>query len=361
MLSQSHYFTRTRTASLAARHIAPAVVAAVALLASACSAEEPPAPAAAEETATTITTAPANTAAPDAAPAAPEPAAEPDAAPVDFVAPEPAPETEPEPTTTEPEPAPETEPESEAVPEPDQEADSGSDEPELAASQVVCGEGLVLIEELATDTDNGCRAETCEHGRADHGHCDLPDDEELTEEEAVELADAEPLTWEEYGLEGCTEISPGICDKDGVRHCHDTITGWAECPGQSSGDICEHDPNDPYSFTGSTQTLGDPLTVVTLERGTWDVTVCLVDNDVQTGQPAPFVAHLMEIPEEGRQRQVWIPLLEVTEPVTAGQWTVEQALPAPVFDALGIEQLIFQIAMTPEGGGTWAVRFTKLD
>ena len=85
MLSQSHQLARSRPKALAARYIAPAVVAAVALLASACSTEEPPAPPAAEETATTIT------AAPDVAPAEPEAAPEPKAAPADFIVPDEAP------------------------------------------------------------------------------------------------------------------------------------------------------------------------------------------------------------------------------------------------------------------------------
>ena len=187
------------------------------------------------------------------------------------------------------------------------------------------------------------------------GHC-LFAEEELTEEEAAAIADLDPLPWEEYGLEGCTEVALGMCDLDGVLHCHDTITGWAECPGQPSGDTCEHTENDALSFTGSTQRTGSQPTV-TLAAGTWAVSVCLWDNTVLTAQPAPFTANLLEVPEEGRQRQIWIPLVD-EQSVASGQWTNNEVLPAQIYDELDADEFIFEIAATPEGGGSWVIRFT---
>ena len=55
------------------------------------------------------------------------------------------------------------------------------------ADLVICGEGLVKIDELITDEDNGCRPETCAGERGANGQCLIIEDELLTEEEAAEL------------------------------------------------------------------------------------------------------------------------------------------------------------------------------
>ena len=137
---------------------------------------------------------------------------------------------------------------------------------------VECGPGMALIEAHVTDTDNGCRPEACEAGRGDDGHC-LPAEEPLTEEEAAALEDVEPIPYDEYGLEGCTEVSPGVCDKDGVLHCY-TVEGWTECPGQPSGD----NPCDGESGPdGSITVIGaDTITGldIDLSAGQWEAVSC---------------------------------------------------------------------------------------
>ena len=296
--------------------------------------------------------------------------------------PESAPETTSPPETTtsttalEPEPVPEPEPEVATEPEPEQvdEATEGHDEVEgfddvePVEQDVICGEGLTLMEEFVTDTDNGCRPEMCDDGRDDHGDCALPPaDEPMTEEEVAELP-TETIPQGEYGLEGCTEVSLGVCDLEGVRYCHDTVEGWNECPGQPTGDPCEHDASDPLSFTGSGQVTGQ-IPTVTLSPDTWSISICLWDNNISTGQHERFLVHLFETEEEGRDRQIWIPLVmseppswdspltEVVSSVAAGEWAFAGVISAALFDDLGIDQLIFEVTVTPEGGGSWVITF----
>ena len=234
--------------------------------------------------------------------------------------------------------------------------------------EVICGEGLTLMEEFVTDTDNGCRAEICDDGRDHHGDCALPPaDEPMTEEEVAELP-TETIPYEEYGLEDCTEVSLGVCDQGGVLYCHDTVEGWTECPGQPSGDPCEHDESNPLSFAGSGQITGQ-IPTVTLSPDTWSVSVCLWDNTISTGQPERFLVNLLETEEEGRDRRIWIPLItseppswdspftEVVSEVSAGEWSFAGVISAALFADFGIDQLIFEVAVTPEGGGSWVVTF----
>ena len=272
--------------------------------------------------------------------------------------PESAPETTSPPETTtsttalEPEPVPEPEPEVATEPEPEQvdEATEGHDEVEgfedvePVEQDVICGEGLTLMEEFVTDTDNGCRPETCEDGRTDRGDCQLPpEDEPMAEEEVDAVEEAEPLDAEEYVPEGCTEVSLGVCEQDGVTYCHDTITGWAECPGQPSGDPCEHDANDPLVFMGSIQS--QPAEV-TLPAGVWLATVCLSNNDLITGQPAGFSANLLALQNGGI-----FYLLASAESVVSGSWA--ETIEAPD----GLQQA--QLNVTPDGGGSWVVAFRQ--
>ncbi len=100
------------------------------------------------------------------------------------------------------------------------------------ADLVICGEGLVKIDELITDEDNGCRPETCAGERGANGQCLIIEDELLTEEEAAELLEnAELVPWEEYGPEGCTQVSPSVCeDASGVLLCDIGIGSWQPCP-----------------------------------------------------------------------------------------------------------------------------------
>ena len=220
----------------------------------------------------------------------------------------------------------------------------GFDDVEPVEQDVICGEGLTLMEEFVTDTDNGCRAEMCDDGRTDRGDCQLPpEDEPMTEEEVTAVEEAEPLDTEEYVPEGCTEVSLGVCEQDGVTYCHDTITGWAECPGQPSGDPCEHDANDPLVFMGSIQS--QPAEV-TLPAGVWLATVCLSNNDLITGQPAGFSANLLALQNGGI-----FYLLASAESVVSGSWA--ETIEAPD----GLQQA--QLNVTPDGGGSWVVAFRQ--
>ena len=211
-------------------------------------------------------------------------------------------------------------------------------------SGAVCEDGLTRFEDLVTEEDNGCRPQVCDNGRGDDGHC-LFAEEELTEEEAAALADADPLPWEEYGLEGCTEVALGMCDLDGVLHCHNTITGWAECPGQPSGDPCIYDGSDPLSLRGSIQVTGQVPEIV-LEAGVYDIHVCLWDNDVATGEPEAFAVFIADSTYQVQSDAVW-----VTEGVAAGEWRAEIVVPEGFTEPLVVH-------VTPEGGGMWVVQFS---
>ena len=282
--------------------------------------------------------------------------------------PESAPETTSPPETTtsttalEPEPGPEPEPEVATEPEPEQadEATEGHDEVEgfedvePVEQDVICGEGLTLMEEFVTDTDNGCRPETCEHGRTDRGDCQLPpEDEPMTAEEVAAVVDAEALVPEEYIPEGCTEVSLGVCEQDGLLFCHDTVEGWAECPGQPTGDPCEHDESNPLSVAGSGQITGE-ITTVSLSVGPWTATVCLTGNDLQTGQPEPFSLHLSPF-------AVTDPSFDPTEIVTVVDVRAEQSVIDGTwshrFDVA--EPTDYQVWATPEGGGFWVLTLSS--
>lgn len=289
-------------------------------------------------------------------------------------------ETAPETTTTTTEPIAEPEeptaPEPEPVVEiaPDDEVQEGHEEVEgfpesepvaVVEQDVICGEGLVLMEEFVTDTDNGCRPETCDHGRDDHGDCALPpEDEPLTEEKAAALP-TETIPYEEYGLEGCTEVSLGVCDLEGVLYCHDTLSGWAECPGQPSGDPCEYDENDPLSLSGSVQVTGQ-APEVTLAAGLYRVDVCLSSNDVATGNASAFLVYFPAVVNEdniiiggalltpGDTSVVGGPVVD-EQSVVSGNWSRDIQI---VW--LG-EAEPFEIYVTPEGNGTWVLRFVLLN
>ena len=220
------------------------------------------------------------------------------------------------------------------------EAVEGFTEVAPVPEDVVCGEGLTMMEEFITDTDNGCRPESCEGDRGDDGHCLLVE-RELTEEEVAELP-TETIPYDEYGLEGCTEVSLGVCEQDGVLYCHDTVEGWNECLGQPSGDPCEHDESDPLSFAGSTQS--QPASV-TLPAGVWSVSVCLANNNVRTGQPEPFLVSMIAVNNDGRLYR-----LVPSETVVDGLW--EQTIEAPA----GLDRA--RLSVTPEGDGSWVITFT---
>ena len=214
-------------------------------------------------------------------------------------------------------------------------------------SGAVCEDGLTRFEDLVTEEDNGCRPQVCDNGRGDDGHC-LFAEEELTEEEAAALADADPLPWEEYGLEGCTEVALGMCDLDGVLHCHNTITGWAECPGggtAAEGSCPAVEPDDPFAFTGPLL-ANEAVPLVLMEEGTWRIDACV--RGMTTGEPSRFTVSLFTPPnEEGRGKGG---VLFDEEAVVNGEWTTEIYLVWGEY-----EPLPFELWVTPVGGGTWTV------
>ena len=233
---------------------------------------------------------------------------------------------------------------------------------EVVEQNVICGDGLVLMEEFVTDTDNGCRAEMCDDGRDDHGNCALPPaDEPMTEEEVAELP-TETIPYEEYGLEGCTAVSLGMCNRDGVLFCYDTVEGWAECPGQPSGDPCEQDETDDLSFTGSSVQTTGQIPEVTLTPGTWTVSACVTDNDVTTGVASPFqmalipdldAGHHYRLPEGETWANNYPAVLFRSESVADGEWSRTIIVPSEGQPAL----LNMEVAVTAEGGGTWVIIF----
>lgn len=258
---------------------------------------------------------------------------------------------------TAPEPEAPADPETAAQPEDDEGHDDegheyvpGFEEVEPLPQGVTCGEGLVLMEQFITGTDNGCRPETCEGDRAADGECALVE-RELTDEDTAALP-TETIPYDEYGLEGCTQVSPGTCDLDGVLHCYDTVDGWAECPGQPTGDPCEHDASDPLSFVGSLQTT-DEFPQLMLDAGVWRVDACLRGNNVTTGAPSRFVVSLMTpINEDGMSRGGQI--FDVAS-ATDGEWTAEIEISADAATAT------WELFVTPEGSGSWVVQFSPVE
>ena len=267
--------------------------------------------------------------------------------------PESAPETTSPPETTtsttalEPEPVPEPEPEVATQPEPEQadEATEGHDEVEgfedvePVEQDVICGDGLVLLAEFVTDTDNGCRPEMCDDGRTDHGDCQLPpEDEPMTEEEVAELP-AETIPQEDYGLEGCTEVSLGVCDQDGLLFCHDTVEGWNECPGQPS-EGCTKNDAAAFAYDHLDQPTGNELLSPSLSPGVWKLTARVCGNDTMTGNPSGFVVSVR------------------------GSATIAHIYQESVVDWFGEQSFTItedtgaiEVWVTPEGNGQWVVAF----
>lgn len=129
-----------------------------------------------------------------------------------------------------------------------------------------------------------------------------------------------------------------------MLHCHDTVTGWAECPGQPSDDPCEHDESNPLSFTGAGQITGQ-IPEVHLPPGEYDIQVCLQNNNITTGQASPFSVFIADSTYEVQSDAVWEPV-----GVVEGEWQAQITVPSG-FDAL------LEIHVTPEGDGTWVVTF----
>lgn len=345
----------------------PAALAAFLLAAAACAAEDPPA---VPTDAAPAVEAPTATEAPAASPEEPT-ATEPAAADTESTATEsPCPDglhshdgeachpDEPAPAVDEPaaggvlhDPL-VTEDEKEPLIELDEPAeDDGPVEP---ATVVECGDGLTLMEEFVTDTDNGCRPAVCEAGRNDDGDCLLVE-EELTEQEAAAVADQPTIPFDDYAPDfDCEQTQLGVCeDAEGTLHCHDTNTGWAECPGQPSGDTCEHDPTNPLSLAGHGEDSSLSWPTVTLPRGTWSVVVCLTDNHIETGTPGAFLFVLLD------EANILARFLrdEDEPPVESGRWTFDDFLTEAVYEATGIDEFNFTVYATPEGGGSWTARF----
>lgn len=185
-----------------------------------------------------------------------------------------------------------------------------------------------------------------------------PVDRELTEEEAAALAEQGPIPYSEYGLEGCTEVSAGICeDADGVMHCNDVVSGWSECPGQhvtGQTDACPVvEPSDRFAFTGRFQTTGQ-IPLVLMAEGRWRIDACLRGNDLTTGEPGTFYVSLFTPPnDEGRGKGG---VLFDEEAVVDGEWSTEIDL---VWGEH--EPLPFEVLVTPGGHGLWTLHITRVD
>ena len=244
----------------------------------------------------------------------------------------------------------------------EEEAVEGFPEVEPLEQDVICGDDLVLLAEFVTDTDNGCRPEMCDDGRTDHGDCQLPpEDEPMTEEEVAELP-TETIPQEEYGLEGCTEVSLGVCDQDGLLFCHDTVEGWTECPGQPTGDPCEHDASDPLTVAGASDT-GGTTPEITLASGLYRVDICLSGNDLTTDESSGFRVYLPPVTDAnnivvggvlltpGDQSQVG-GLIVNEESVTSGEWSYEVEV------VWSNEAKPVAVVVTVVGGGSWTVSFS---
>ena len=209
--------------------------------------------------------------------------------------------------------------------------------------EVICGEGLTLMEEFVTDTDNGCRAEICDDGRDHHGDCALPPaDEPMTEEEVMELP-TETIPQEEYGLEGCTEVSLGVCDKDGLLFCYDTIEGWNECPGQPS-EGCTKNEAAAFAYDHLDQPTGYEILSPVLSPGVWKLTARVCGNDAVTGNPSGFVVSI-----SGAVTIAYIYQESVVD------WFGEQSF--TITEDTGT----IDVWVTPEGGGQWVVAFYPVE
>ena len=221
----------------------------------------------------------------------------------------------------------------------EEEAVEGFPEVEPLERDVICGDGLVLLAEFVTDTDNGCRPEMCDDGRTDHGDCQLPpEDEPMTEEEVAELP-TETIPQEEYGLEGCTEVSLGVCDQDGLLFCHDTVEGWNECPGQPS-EGCTKNDAAAFAYDHLDQPTGNELLSPSLSPGVWKLTARVCGNDTMTGNPSGFVVSVR------------------------GSATIAHIYQESVVDWFGEQSFTItedtgaiEVWVTPEGNGQWVVAF----
>ena len=200
-----------------------------------------------------------------------------------------------------------------------------------------CGEGFVVLAEFATDTDDGCRQELCEHDRGDDGVC-LTSDQVSVEPSTG----AHPCARQVDSADGLL----GICTHGGVRYCYNG--GWDLCPG-GGGEPCPP-TSGPLTFRGRGG-LNTVSNVVPLTPGRWRADICLWDSPY--GKTSFNVVLWMQ-----RVAPSFVALVNEEGPehdgpgVAEGRWQVELDISEAVPDRT--------MWVTAAGGGEWTVGFTRL-
>lgn len=217
--------------------------------------------------------------------------------------------------------------------------------------EVFCAEGLVSMPEHATDTDDGCRFETCDNGRTGDGWCRGPDYVEVENPGDDPGEPAEPSTDPNdhpcQRQDDAADGLLGICTHRGVRYCFDHE--WLVCPG-GGGEPCPA-VSGPLAFSGRGG-LNTVDNIVPLTAGKWRADICLWDSPYG---PSDFTVVLWIQPSAPSAR--W--LVEVKGPsqnqagVAEGRWTDEFEIPAYVHNRT--------MLVTAAAGGEWTVAFTRLE
>ena len=185
---------------------------------------------------------------------------------------------------------------------------------QLDVSQnVVCGAGLVKLDEFVTETDNGCRTADCVYGRNATGNC------RWYSEWAAEL------------VRDC----PTVDTSDGLGAMDQNVS----------------DNSVP------------PIEFPQLEAGTnWTAEIWLVDNNHFVNKPDnnndTFIVALRTPPEGGFTYVPSVPggpggSLLLSNDATDGEWSV----PFAVHENTPLHNP-FELSVTASGSGCWAVRFT---
>ncbi len=185
------------------------------------------------------------------------------------------------------------------------------DEPEIVLP-IICGEGMVKLDEFVTETDNGCRPAECFYGRRSTGEC-------------------------RWYSEWATEL---------VRECPTVDLS----DGLGAMDINVSDNSAPAAAFPQ------------LEAGTsWTAEISLVDNrhflDGIEPEDSTFTVSLATPSEDGSSYVPTVPggpsgsqLLSVT--ATDGRWSV----PFSIHENTPLDNP-FELGVGAKGAGCWAVRF----
>ena len=225
--------------------------------------------------------------------------------------------------------------------------------------------------EYATDTDDGCRFETCDNDRTSDGWCRGPDyvevenpDDDPPGEPVEPSTDPEdhPCTRQVDSADGLL----GICTAAGVRYCFDHE--WLVCPG-GGGEPCPPLPADrSLAFMGRGG-LNSVEIIVPLAAGRWQADICLWDSPYGASGFTVYMAATNGYPVMQMDSPV-VPILDgpwtsylvyVAGPadglagVAEGQWSVEFEIPEIVAHRAK------RMLVTAEAGGEWTVVFTRLE